>query len=129
MPPPLPPIYGVALASAGIVALVLSLIVASIPLWLASKILGLRRSDLGTALVALLVMALLFMAASIATIFIYPLNGLVGFIAALWGAKKIYDTGWLQAFLLVLVSTVIVVVMTLALASLLAGLALFPAHP
>ena len=115
MPPP--PAYGLLATLTGLVALVVSLILSSIPLWMASKLLGLRRSSLGNALLAVIVMPVLFALAFLATMIIWPLNILAGFLAALWGVKKIYDTGWLQSLLLLMVSAIITFILAFLLAA------------
>lgn len=120
--PPLPallPAFGLLATLTGLVALVVSLVASSIPLWIASKLLGLRRSSFGNALLAVMVMPLLFALGFLATMIISPLNILAGLLAALWGVKKIYGTGWLQALLLLMVSAIITLILTSLLAALL----------
>ncbi len=128
MPPPstLIPVYGLVATFAGLTALLASLIVSSIPLWMASKLMGLRRSGFGNALLAVIVMPVLFTLAFFATMIFSPLNVVAGFLAALWGVKKIYDTGWLQALLLLMVSAIITLTLTFILAALLKTILMIP---
>jgi len=90
------------------------IVISSVPLWLASKILGLKKSNFLNAIIATV-------AGGIVTVAIYAfilaitgswlLSLILGFIAYLWIIKNVYDIGWGKAALLYIVSILTVIVL------------------
>jgi len=110
------------------------IVISSIPLWIASKILGLKKSSFLNAIVATV-------AGGIVTVVIYAfvltitgswlISLILGFIAYLWVIKNVYDVGWGKASLLYIVSVLTVIVLAAIIALVLFILAIpitFP-HP
>ncbi len=110
------------------------IVISSIPLWLASKMLGLKKSGFINAVVATV-------AGGIVTVVIYAfilsitgswiLSIILGFIAYLWVIKNVYDISWGKAALLYIVSIITVIVLAAIIALILLILAVpvvFP-HP
>lgn len=101
----------------------IALVISSIPMWVASKILGVRRSSIGRAVVATFGGGLIsILVWSLATP-IAPFNVVLALITYLWVLKVVYDVGWLASLLLFLVSILVVVILL----AILALLALIPA--
>ncbi len=90
------------------------IVISSIPLWLASKILGLKKSSLLNAIVATVaggIVTVVVYAFVIAITSSWLLSLILGFIAYLWIIKNVYDVGWGKAALLYIVSVLTVIVL------------------
>ncbi|RLG71774.1 MAG: hypothetical protein DRO23_11475 [Thermoprotei archaeon] len=95
-----------------------SIILSSLPLWFASKLLGLKRSGLVYAMAATIVGGLLASVISAIVVAIIPLPLLgvaLGFISYLWVIRQVYDVGWDKAVTLWLVSIITAIVLVLIL--------------
>ncbi len=113
----------------------LLIVISSVPLWLASKILGVKKSSLLNAIIATV-------AGGIVTVVVYAftlaitgswfLSLIIGFIAYLWVIKNVYDVSWGKAALLYIVSVITVIVLAVIIAVvlgfLLIGLMSIPPH-
>ena len=97
-------------------AVYMSVLISSIPLWLASKLMGLRRATLGRAVLATLAGGLIAVLILVVTASIAPLNVLLALVGYLWTLKTIYDIGWGSAFVLVIVSAVVSILTIIVLA-------------
>ena len=113
----------------------LLIVISSVPLWLASKILGVKKSSLLNAIIATV-------AGGIVTVVVYAfilaitgswlLSLIIGFIAYLWVIKNVYDVSWGKAALLYIVSVITVIVLAVIIAVvlgfLLIGFTNIPSH-
>jgi len=98
--------------------LLFSIILSSLPLWFASKLLGLRKSGLIHAMAATVVGGLLaFVVSAIVVIIVpLPLLGIIlGFLGYLWVIRQVYDVGWDKAIMLWLVSVITAIILILVL--------------
>ena len=98
--------------------LLFSIILSSLPLWFASKLLGLRKSGLIHAMAATIIGGLLASVVSAIVVFIVPLPllGIVlGFLSYLWVIRQVYDVEWGKAIMLWLVSVITAAILILVL--------------
>ncbi|MGC8608714.1 MAG: hypothetical protein ACP5UV_02460 [Thermoplasmata archaeon] len=101
-----------------IISILVVWIIASVPVWFAAKIIVGKNSSFGQALATTLLGSIVFFVffyifsfLIIATGgFLGFLGGLIGFIAVISVFKGVYNTGWVGAFLLALVSVVLAVI-------------------
>lgn len=92
----------------------ISIILSSLPLWFASKILGLKRSNITHAIAATLIGGLLASIVSVIVITMLPIPFLavtLGFLSYIWVVKEIYNVGWGRAIMLWLISVVAAIIL------------------
>lgn len=96
----------------------ISIVLSSLPLWFASKLLGLKKSGLIHAVAATLVGGLLASIVSVIIVVIFPTPFLavtLGFLSYIWVIKEIYNVGWGRAIMLWLVSVITAIILILIL--------------
>ncbi|PYB69052.1 hypothetical protein DMB44_00825 [Thermoplasma sp. Kam2015] len=104
-----------------VIAIVITLIIASVPVWLAGKIVS-RRSTFGQAMAATLLSLIIFYIFFFIFSLFTPFIGVIfGFIGSLWVFKEVYSIGWIDALSLAIIAIFIAVII-----SLLLGVFLFP---
>ncbi|KAA8922734.1 MAG: hypothetical protein F6Q11_03490 [Thermoplasma sp.] len=104
-----------------VIAIVLTLIIASVPVWIAGKLVS-RRSTFGQAMAATLLSIIIFYVFFFIFSLFTPFIGIIfGFIGSLWVFKEVYGIGWIDSLALAIIAIFIAVVI-----SLLLGVFLFP---
>ncbi len=96
----------------------ISIVLSGLPLWFASKLLGLKKSGLIHAVAATLVGGLLASIVSVIIVVIFPIPFLavtLGFLSYIWVIKEIYNVGWGRAIMLWLVSVITAIILILIL--------------
>lgn len=91
----------------------MAIIISSLPLWLASKILGIKKSRFINAIIATIVggiVAAIILLIVITVIYSPIIAFLAGLISYVWVVKEIYDVSWSKAFLLWLVSIITAII-------------------
>ncbi len=94
-----------------IISILVVWIVASIPLWLASKVIVGKRSSMGQALASMMLASIVFFIYFFLFSFFTPVvGGLIGFIGVLGVFKSVYRIGWLESFYLAIIAVFMAVV-------------------
>ncbi|MCY0852116.1 MAG: hypothetical protein OWQ34_05195 [Thermoplasma acidophilum] len=104
-----------------VIAIILTLIIASVPVWIAGKFVS-KRSTFGQAMAATLLSIIIFYIFFFVFSLFTPFIGMIfGFIGSLWVFKEVYRIGWIDSLALAIIAIFIAVVI-----SLLLGVFLFP---
>ncbi|BAB59377.1 TVG0245034 [Thermoplasma volcanium GSS1] len=104
-----------------VISVLVTLIIASVPVWVAAKIVA-KRSTFGQAVAAtLLSLIIFFILLFVFSIFTPFIGGIFGFIGALWVFRKVYNIGWVDSLALTIIAIFIAIMIYIIL-----GAFLFP---
>ncbi|CAD5244599.1 MULTISPECIES: hypothetical protein [Thermococcus] len=96
------------MGAVAILGFLLALFIAALFLWMAAKLIGIKNASLGKAMVAILGGGILAaIVGSLVGAVLGPLGPIAAFLTNLWVIKAVFDTDWLRAFLVWVLSAVI----------------------
>ncbi|ASJ02820.1 hypothetical protein A3L09_05895 [Thermococcus profundus] len=100
-----------AIGALGLLAIFIALFIAGFFLYLGAKLVGIEKATIGKSVVAVVGGGILAMVIGIIPV----LGWILAPIAYIWVVKTVFDTGWLRAFLAVIMTIVVEIMIAFAL--------------